>query len=254
MVSQRRLISSGSSFEKAGGYSRAIVDGDWVFVSGTTGFDYAKMTIPYGLEDQVHQTFRNIAAALKQAGASLADVVRRAADDHRSLFSEAGVALDVRLPGAPVTISADATRIAQVVGNLLQNAAKFTPRGGHVALELTTRETHALLRVRDTGIGMDAEMLARLFEPFAQAEATVKSTVRTVLSARITKRRDLIELSIEADGFMKRMVRLIAGTLAQVGREKITPSQFRDILESGEKTKHVHAAPARGLYLKEVRY
>jgi tRNA pseudouridine38-40 synthase len=92
------------------------------------------------------------------------------------------------------------------------------------------------------------------FRAFAQAEATVKSTVRTVLSARITKRRDLIELSIEADGFMKRMVRLIAGTLAQVGREKITPSQFRDILESGEKTKHVHAAPAKGLYLKEVRY
>lgn len=92
------------------------------------------------------------------------------------------------------------------------------------------------------------------FRAFAQAEATVKSTVRTVLAARITKRKDLIEFSIEADGFMKRMVRLIVGTLAQVGKEKITPSQFREILESGEKTKHVHAAPARGLYLKEVRY
>lgn len=92
------------------------------------------------------------------------------------------------------------------------------------------------------------------FRAFAQAEATVKSTVRTVLAARITKRRDLIEFTIEADGFMKRMVRLIVGTLAQVGKEKITPSQFREILESGEKTKHVHAAPARGLYLKEVRY
>ena len=92
------------------------------------------------------------------------------------------------------------------------------------------------------------------FRAFAQAEATVKSTVRTVLKARITKQRDLIEFSIEADGFMKRMVRLIVGTLAQVGREKITPSQFREILKSGEKTKHVHAAPAKGLYLKEVRY
>ena len=92
------------------------------------------------------------------------------------------------------------------------------------------------------------------FRAFAQAEATVKSTVRTVLAAKVTKRRDLIEFSIEADGFMKRMVRLIVGTLAEVGREKITPSQFREILESGEKTKHVHAAPAKGLYLKEVRY
>lgn len=92
------------------------------------------------------------------------------------------------------------------------------------------------------------------FRAFAQAEATVKSTVRTVLAAKVTKRRDLIEFSIEADGFMKRMVRLIVGTLAEVGREKITPTQFREILESGEKTKHVHAAPAKGLYLKEVRY
>ncbi|HVY56103.1 MAG TPA: tRNA pseudouridine(38-40) synthase TruA, partial [Thermodesulfobacteriota bacterium] len=92
------------------------------------------------------------------------------------------------------------------------------------------------------------------FRAFAQAEAAVKSTVRTVLAASVTKRRDLIEISIEADGFMKRMVRLIAGTLAQVGRERITPAQFREILESGEKTKHVHAAPAHGLYLKEVNY
>jgi len=92
------------------------------------------------------------------------------------------------------------------------------------------------------------------FRAFAQAEATAKSTVRTVLAAKVTKRRDLIEFSIEADGFMKRMVRLIVGTLAEVGREKITPTQFREILESGEKTKHVHAAPAKGLYLKEVRY
>jgi tRNA pseudouridine38-40 synthase len=92
------------------------------------------------------------------------------------------------------------------------------------------------------------------FRAFAQAEATVKSTVRTVLGAGITKRKDVLEFSIEADGFMKRMVRLIVGTLVQVGKEKITPAEFRDILESGEKTKFVHAAPARGLYLKEVKY
>ena len=68
-------------------------------------------------------------------------------------------------------------------------------------------------------------------------------------------RQDLIlEFRIEADGFLKRMVRLIVGTLVQVGKEKITPAQFYEILESGEKTKFVHAAPARGLYLKEVRY
>jgi enamine deaminase RidA (YjgF/YER057c/UK114 family) len=72
----RRLISSGSAFEKAAGYSRAVVEGEWIFVSGTTGFDYAAMSISKDLSEQVHQTFRNIAAALKQAGAGLSDVVR----------------------------------------------------------------------------------------------------------------------------------------------------------------------------------
>jgi enamine deaminase RidA (YjgF/YER057c/UK114 family) len=72
----RTLISSGSSFEREIGYSRAVVDGDWIFVSGTTGFDYASMTLPEGLLEQTEQCFRNIEAALAQADASLADVVR----------------------------------------------------------------------------------------------------------------------------------------------------------------------------------
>jgi enamine deaminase RidA (YjgF/YER057c/UK114 family) len=72
----RRLISSGSTFEKSIGYSRAVVDGDWIFVSGTTGFDYATMTIQDDVVAQCEQTFRNIEAALKQADSSLADVVR----------------------------------------------------------------------------------------------------------------------------------------------------------------------------------
>ena len=72
----RRLISSGSPFEAAGGYSRAVVDGEWVFVAGTTGFDYAAMTIAEDPAEQARQALRNIAAALAEAGASLADVVR----------------------------------------------------------------------------------------------------------------------------------------------------------------------------------
>ena len=72
----RYLISSGSSFEQEIGYSRAVVAGDWVFVSGTTGFDYASMSIAEGLLAQTEQCFKNIASALEQAGAGLADVVR----------------------------------------------------------------------------------------------------------------------------------------------------------------------------------
>lgn len=72
----RRLISSGSTFEESIGYSRAVVAGDWVFVSGTTGFDYAAMTISNDIVTQTEQCFKNIEAALAQAGASLSDVVR----------------------------------------------------------------------------------------------------------------------------------------------------------------------------------
>jgi enamine deaminase RidA (YjgF/YER057c/UK114 family) len=72
----RRLISSGSTFEAEIGYSRAVVQGDWVFVSGTTGFDYSSMTIAPDIETQTGQCLRNIEAALQQAGASLRDVVR----------------------------------------------------------------------------------------------------------------------------------------------------------------------------------
>jgi enamine deaminase RidA (YjgF/YER057c/UK114 family) len=72
----RRLISSGSPFEAEAGYSRAVVDGEWVFVAGTTGFDYAAMTIAEDPAEQARQMLRNIEAALAEAGASLADVVR----------------------------------------------------------------------------------------------------------------------------------------------------------------------------------
>jgi len=72
----RQLISSGSTFEQEIGYSRAVVAGEWVFVSGTTGFDYSSMTIPEGLLEQTEQCLKNIASALQQAGSSLVDVVR----------------------------------------------------------------------------------------------------------------------------------------------------------------------------------
>ncbi|MBM3393113.1 MAG: RidA family protein [Betaproteobacteria bacterium] len=72
----RRLISSGSSFETVAGYSRAIVEGDWVFVGGTTGYDYSRMRIEDDVVTQTRQAFDNIKAALTQAGCSLADVVR----------------------------------------------------------------------------------------------------------------------------------------------------------------------------------
>jgi enamine deaminase RidA (YjgF/YER057c/UK114 family) len=73
---KRTLISSGSRFEADMGYSRAVAQGDWVFVSGTTGFDYSNMTISDQLAEQTEQCLKNIKAALSKAGASLRDVVR----------------------------------------------------------------------------------------------------------------------------------------------------------------------------------
>jgi len=92
------------------------------------------------------------------------------------------------------------------------------------------------------------------FKAFALSSTEVKTTVRTVLKADIEPNYNMIIFCIEATGFLKRMVRLIVGTLVQVGKGRITPADFADILQSGEKTKFVYAAPPHGLYLKEVKY
>ncbi|MCA0042138.1 RidA family protein [Celeribacter litoreus] len=75
-MSERKLISSGSDFEKVMGYSRAVVQGDWCFVSGTTGYDYATMTMPESIADQARNCFKTISGVLEGAGFSLADTVR----------------------------------------------------------------------------------------------------------------------------------------------------------------------------------
>ncbi len=72
----RKLISSGSPFEKTAGYSRAVVQGEWCFVSGTTGYDYATMSMPEGIEAQTRNCLKTIEAALAEAGFSLKDAVR----------------------------------------------------------------------------------------------------------------------------------------------------------------------------------
>ena len=72
----RRRISSGSTFEEQIGYSRALVDGDWIFVSGTTGFDYSTMTISDSVVEQTEQCLANLEAALSEADATFEDVVR----------------------------------------------------------------------------------------------------------------------------------------------------------------------------------
>ncbi len=100
-------------------------------------------------------------------------IVARAVDDHRTAFDDAGIALETELPAEPLPLHGDATRLAQIVGNLLGNAAKFTPRGGSVRLDLGREGGAAVLRVRDTGTGIAQEMIPRLFEPFTQGDRTL---------------------------------------------------------------------------------
>jgi len=107
----RRLISTGSPFEKTAGYSRAVVDGDFCFVAGTTGYDYATMTMPDAVDAQARNCFRTIAKVLEEAGFALADVVRAAyyivdgADADRVLAVCGEVLADIR-PAATLLVVA----------------------------------------------------------------------------------------------------------------------------------------------------
>jgi CheY-like chemotaxis protein len=106
------------------------------------------------------------------------DVVRTATEDWRAGFESCGIDLHLELPPTHVWVSGDATRLAQILGNLLNNAQKFTSRGGRVdvRLDVDEQEEWTRLLVRDTGIGMTAETLGRVFQPFEQAP---QSSART---------------------------------------------------------------------------
>jgi len=108
---------------------------------------------------------------LQRTRLDLVEVVRRTLDDYRSLLEKHEVTVD--LPKEPLWVDGDATRLAQMLGNLLGNAAKFTPNGGKVSVTLHSREGRAVLEVADSGIGIDADTLKRLFEPFAQADRSL---------------------------------------------------------------------------------
>ena len=105
----------------------------------------------------------------------LNDLVRRSVDDHRSLFEKNGIQVEVTLAPERASVDGDGTRLAQVVGNLLQNAANFTGRGGHTGASVAVdpTERHATIRVTDTGVGMAPDVLARLFQPFMQADTSL---------------------------------------------------------------------------------
>ncbi len=130
---------------------------------------------------------------LRREVVDLRDVVRRTCEDHRALFQQAEIEIHLDLPVAPVWADVDPTRIAQVVGNLLGNAIKFTPAQGSVAVVLRARGGTARLCVRDTGAGVDPMHMARMFEPFAQEDRTLART-RGGLGLGLALSKGLIDL------------------------------------------------------------
>jgi PAS domain S-box-containing protein len=111
---------------------------------------------------------------LRRTRIDLREVVRRAADDFRQLLRERGIALRTTLPPEDVWADADATRIAQVIGNLFHNSAKFVRGGGEVAISLRAVGARAEISVQDTGTGIDPALLPRIFDAFVQGERTLE--------------------------------------------------------------------------------
>jgi PAS domain S-box-containing protein len=113
---------------------------------------------------------------LRRGLVDLAQVVSNVVSDLRRAFDTAGVRLELVVPEIPAWVDGDRTRLTQIVDNLVSNALKFTDRGGEVSVSVRTDGTRAVLAVRDTGIGIEPELLSRLFEPFTQADRSLDRT------------------------------------------------------------------------------
>jgi PAS domain S-box-containing protein len=133
--------------------------------------------------------------SLRQERLDLGRLVRDTVEDRRRAFEQAGLALTPETPETPVWVAGDATRLAQVFGNLLDNALKFTERGGAVAVRLAVDEParQARVSVRDTGMGIDPDMLPRLFGVFAQSDRSLDRS-RGGLGLGLAVVKGLVEL------------------------------------------------------------
>jgi PAS domain S-box-containing protein len=133
--------------------------------------------------------------ALRKQPIELVPIVEQAVEAARARYGSLDQELTVTLPTQPVYLSADPARLAQVIGNLLNNACKFTDPGGHIGLTVTHEGTQAIVRVRDDGIGIAAEQLPHLFKMFTQADTSLERT-RDGLGIGLT----LVEAVVEMHG------------------------------------------------------
>jgi PAS domain S-box-containing protein len=196
----------------------------------------------------------------------LAQVVQSAIEASRPLIDASDQELTIRLPPEPVYLDADATRLAQVFGNLLNNAAKYTDRGGHIRLAAESRSSEVVVSVKDTGIGIEAEHLPRLFEMFSQVDPALERAHGglgiglTLAKSLVEMHRGCIEARSEGPGrgseFIVHLPAMSSGAVATVEDDDTIPlrrqsAPFRRVLVVDD---NVDAAETLAMLLRDSGY
>ena len=130
---------------------------------------------------------------LRRERVELASVVHQAVEAARALYESMNHELTLTLPSRPIYLNADPARLSQVVGNLLNNACKFTDKGGRIGLTIEREGEQAVIRVRDNGIGISADQLPRIFEMFVQIDTSLERSV-SGLGIGLTLVKSLVEM------------------------------------------------------------
>ena len=159
----------------------------------------------------------------------LNELVRLALEDQRSFFTNAEVKLELHTTSEPVFVNGDWNRLTQVVGNLLQNAAKFTGRGGTTYVTIQVESHQAAVKISDTGVGVAPEVLAKLFQPFVQADQTLDRS-QGGLGLGLALVKGLVELhggtvSVHSEGLGKGTEFVVRLALAEAETNPLRPSE-----------------------------
>ncbi len=197
---------------------------------------------------------------LQQERITLNGIVDRAIETTRPLIDQRGHELTVSLSPQPIWLYADAARLEQVVVNLLTNAAKYTADGGHISLAVQQEGDEAVLRVRDTGVGITPELLPHIFELFTQAERSLDRS-QAGLGIGLCLVQRLVEMHggrVEADSALGRGSEFVVRLPVSVTAPTTPPSTFKDSAEpAGPSLRvlvvddNVDAAQSLGLLLEE---
>jgi CheY-like chemotaxis protein len=176
--------------------------------------------------------------ALRKQRVSLSSIVEQAIEASAALVSGAGQRLAVALPVSPLLVHADPVRIEQVIGNLLNNAVKFSARGGHLSVTGEARDAHALIRVRDDGIGIEPDMLDSIFEMYAQARPS-KPGAEAGSGIGLALARSLVEmhggtLTAHSAGAGKGSEFVMSIPLADPVQASATPARTRSNKQKGK--------------------